>query len=690
MRRALAFVLMLVVSAVGGPAIAPAAGAVAQASGDQIDSRDAQTPVPRDRAVSNESVAADSPTIEKDVRLFLTPSEPGAVDVTVTYDVPTEVTSLTVSLPSDARDVETTSFSEADEGYEWDESTDPASIRFTMPANESTDGSRSTQLSGTTASPASVDPARAARPAQAGSYVFADVGDWAVVSVPQLGTGWGWRNVENVTLTESVSVAGEGSTGGEIAYLGPATVHTRTANGQTFSLVVPDAASMRETPRDVLDALAGASARLRIGARDDEVWMVAAPTDAPWGVRGIEYGGSDAWVVADSSLEDPGNVWLHEYVHTRQDFRTATSGRWLTEASAEYYSAFLALRGGYVSFAEFETYLEHGERDPWRNAVLAVPSTWESGANYVKGSLVVGDLDRRIRLATDSSSTMSDVLWLLNRHGGQVTNGDFLVAVASESSDDVAATAERFTESRAVPNMWTRLEHEDAFDTQPPRLNYEVVTYRVTGPFRNETFSSLPTLYVGETLTVEGIVENDGGATGTYSATLTLDGSSVASDGGELEPAETTALTLRHQFGTAGDYNLSIGRTPVPLTVVEPATVTVSSMSVSDTTVEAGDTVTVTIELENPTDRPAVGPVAVTLDGEQVGSVDAALPPGETVTRTLTVTARSDDSAVIAAGNESVTLNPESGGGAGPIPGFGAVAAVLAVALGAVLARRGR
>jgi hypothetical protein len=691
MRRVLVLVLLVVVSGIGGPAIAPAAGAVAETPDPEPDSRAGQAPSTSSGPTTKQSVGADSPTIQKDVRLFLTPTEPGAVDVTVTYDVPRELTSLTVRLPADARDVQTDSFSEGTDGYEWDETTDPASIRFTMPANESADTSRSLNVTGSNASAGPVEATRAGGSAQEGNFVFADVGDWALVSVPQLGTGWGWRSAENVTLTESVSVAGEGSTGGEIAFLGPSETHTRTANGQTFSLVVPEAASLRESPTDVLDALADASGRLRVGARDDEVWMVAAPTDAPWGVRGIEYGGNDAWVVADSSLEDPGNVWLHEYVHTRQDFRTATSGRWITEASAEYYSAFLALRGGYVSFAEFETFLEHGEREPWRDAVLSVPSTWESGANYVKGSLVVGEVDRRIRLATDSSSTMSDVLWALNRHGGQVTNGDFLVAVAAASSDDVASTVERLTESRAVPSMWTRLQHEAAFDAQPPRMNYEAVSYSVTGPFRNETFDSLPTLYVGETLTVEAFVVNDGGVPGTYTARLTLNGGPVARAGGELAPSESTAFTLAHEFGTAGEYNLSVGRTPVPVTVTEPATVRVASLSVSETRVEAGDDVTVTVKLENPTDRHAVGPVAVTLAGEQVGSVDASLAPGETATRTVAVTVEDGDSAVLAAGNESVTLNPAMDDrDAGPIPGFGAAGATLAVTLLALLARRER
>lgn len=671
MRRALALVVILAVSGIAGPSVAPAAGTSAE--------RPAGTPI--------DQSATDTPTVQKHVRLFLTPDEPGAVDVSVTYDVPSELTSLTVSLPGDARNVQTESFTEGADGYEWDTSTDPASIRFTMPANESIDGSRSQNVTGSNSGPSADESAHLHEASkslaleQEGRYAFVDTGDWALVSVPQLGTGWGWRNADKVTLDESVSVAGEGSTGGEIAYLGPVQTQTRTANGQEFTLVVPEAASMRESPSEVLDALGGASQRLRIGTRDAEVWFVAAPTAAPWGVQGVEYGGSDSWVLADASLEDPGNVWFHEYVHTRQAFQTARSGRWTVEATAEYYSALLSLRGGFVSFEQFETFLEHGEREPWRNAVLADPSTWDRGANYVKGALVAAEIDRQIRVATDSSTTMSDVLWALNRQDNQVTNGVFLQAVTSASNGTVAASAERFTESSDTPRMWTRRQHEEAFDTRPPRMEYEVEPYRVIGPFRNETYASPPTLYVGETLTVEALVANDGGATGTYTATLTRNGDSVAAEAGDLAPSESTVLSLRHRFEAAGDYNLSVGRTPAPLTVAEPATVTVRSLSVSEATVDADDSVTVTVELSNPTERPAIGPVAVTLDGEQVGTVNAALAPGGTATRTLTVTARSNDSAVLTAGNESVTLNPGTGGAGGPIPGFGPVAAVVALAV---------
>jgi hypothetical protein len=428
------------------------------------------------------SADAETPTIEQSIRLHLTPSEAGRIDVTVTYDVPEELTSLRVQLPDGATDVTSESFTESSDGYEWDGDTDPAELRFTIPANRSSTGAHSD-------GPRERDVA--GRSTQ-DTYSFVDAGSWALVTVPQLGTEWSWRNARDVTLTEDVAVDGEGSTGGEMAYLGSVEVHTRTANGQTFTLAVPERASMSESPGDVLDALSVASNQLRVGERDAEIWITAAPRDAEWIAQGIEYGGSDFWVVANAPLDVPGNVWLHEYVHTRQAFTTASSARWTTEATADYYAALLALEAGDIGFEAFRTYLGRGDDDPWRDAVLARPETWARGANYVKGSLVWGELDRRVRLETNSSATMTDVLWRLNQQNDQVSNDDVLAALADVSSNEVAGVGEQYTETPSTADMWSRFEHRRAFDTDPPLMQYDVQQYRVTGPFRNQSFDSPP------------------------------------------------------------------------------------------------------------------------------------------------------------------------------------------------------
>mgnify|MGYP000002911826 CR=1 FL=1 len=624
-------------------------------------------------AVEGESVAASaqSSPIRKHIELHRTPDDPGEIDVVATYEIPSAVTALRVRLPSGAERVESGSFTKTPDGYEWDGTTDPASIRFTLPANQSASGSRGPSVQAS------------------GDYSFVDVGEWALVTVPQLRTGWSYRGPEgSVTITESVTVAGEGSTGGEIAYLGPVEEYTRTANGQQFTLAVPKYASMAETPSRVLGALATASNRLHVGARDDDVWFVAAPTDADWGVRGVEYGGSDAWVLADARLDRASNVWFHEYVHTRQAFSTTESGRWTMEAGAEYYAGLLSLQTGYVSFDAFRAHLSRGERAPWRDAILAQPSTWSASANYLKGSLVWGDIDRRVRLATNSTATMADVLYRLNQRSEPVTNADVLAAVLDVSSPAVEEYANRYTGTREVPSAWTRSQHAAAFSTEPAHMKFDVREYRVSGPFRNETFTAPPTLYVGETLTVVGSVTNDGGRAGEYVATVSFEGDVLVTARGELAAGETAEVALDEEVGAAGTYNVTAGRTTVAVDVREPGAVAVSDLSVDQSRVQPGESVTATVTLSNPGDTPARGPVAVTLGENEVATVDAALAPGATATREVRVTVPNAGRYALAAGDASVTVTAGGIGTATGIPGFGAAVAVLAVLAAALLAAR--
>jgi PGF-CTERM protein len=101
--------------------------------------------------------------------------------------------------------------------------------------------------------------------------------------------------------------------------------------------------------------------------------------------------------------------------------------------------------------------------------------------------------------------------------------------------------------------------------------------------------------------------------------------------------------------------------------------------------VSAGDTVTATVTLSNPTDGPASGSLPVTLGDREVGTVEATLAPGESVERTVTFTAPESGSHELAVGDQTATITTGSGAS---VPGFGPVVALTALAAGAVLALR--
>jgi hypothetical protein len=212
--------------------------------------------------------------------------------------------------------------------------------------------------------------------------------------------------------------------GDRYALAGPTEVVTRSNAGRQVRVVVPVGATTGEDSAAIADALADATGRLDVGDRDGSVLAYAVP--------GVRRGGEsipardEFWVEADSRLDDPENVWLHEYVHTRQSFRLATDMRWFREASAEYYAARLSYEQGTVSERAFRRHLDGG---PSR-ATLTDPGTWESdGVPHHKGARVLAVLDRKIRAETDGHRSLEDAFRRLNRHDGTVSYAVFVRTV---------------------------------------------------------------------------------------------------------------------------------------------------------------------------------------------------------------------------------------------------------------------
>ncbi|WP_280585718.1 hypothetical protein, partial [Halorubrum sp. Boch-26] len=399
-----------------------------------------------------------------------TTGEPGTVGVTTRAAIPDRVTALRVTLLSgnDAA-VEADGFEPAaDAGpdrstWEWDGETAAPSLTYAMDAN---------------------DTVEEAGPLGArGTYRFVDTGRWALVRTPRTSASWSYTGQYDgqVRLTRENAVDGEGAASQAMAFLGPYEEHVREAGGQRYRLIVPAAADLEATPEAVFSVFESASTALQVGPRDETVFAVAAPTDSVgWGVRGLQVGAGDLWVRDTEPAGTADDVWTHEYVHTRQAYRTESSGRWITEASATYYAALFALDRGAADFDEFERTLARGERDPDASAVLAAPDTWERNPDYTKGALVAGEIDRRLRVATDGSASLSTVLRELNAAEEPITNEDVLDAIeaaAAEGADAETAAAlrveaERLTTTRETTEAWDRAAHAEALSETPAPEGY--------------------------------------------------------------------------------------------------------------------------------------------------------------------------------------------------------------------------
>ncbi|MDS0280673.1 hypothetical protein [Haloarcula onubensis] len=618
-------------------------------------------------------------------RYALTPDRPGSVRVTITYEMPDRVRSLETYLADDGTVTDTDGFARVNATtYEWDESTATPSITLTFDPNETT--------------------TRTGPEAASGRYLFADAGEWALFRGFRTTSRFSYSGSEP-GFTRRARTVGPGATGERVVYLGDVSTMERRANGQRFRLVVPEAAELSESPDAVLDSLTNASGSLRIGDRDERVVVFAAPTDGvEWAVRGLATGDSDVWVRDFERLDEPANVWVHEYVHTRQAFETTAETRWLTEATAQYYAAQLTLEQERIDFEAFRRELARGERSTYDDVVLAAPSTWTGNANYVKGALAAGRLDVVIRRATDQSGTLEGVLRELNERETRVTQAEFLAAVEATGGAEPRATAVAVTETSEALSMWDQRTQTRLFGAVPARISYALPTgtdgYRAGGPYRNDTVSATPVrLATGESLTVETVVSNRGGEAGAYNATLTVDGRAVTSAAGTVEAESERTVPLSHTFERAGEYTLGVGEETVTVVVEAPAQPTVGEVGVDSERVRAGETVVVTAAVRNDAAVPANGSVVFTRDGETVTrrvvtlapgrhtelSVDIELPTAGTVR--LGAGSATPVAVTVVAPTETATTDGTAGPSGASGPGFTATTAVLAV-LAALLARR--
>ena len=587
-------------------------------------------------------IQTDDNSIDIDHEFQLTPNEPGQIDVQWTFDIPDSVPVLNVTnLPAEAHNVDLNGFVQRSGELRWnedDQSTRTPSVTFTVSVNETTAD---------------------------GNLKYADTGDWALIRRPTLASVeyLYYTNQPEPTVTRTNSTAGEGVAGRAMVYLGPHETTTRTEHGQTFRLVVPEAATLRESKADIFDSVTDAADSLRVGERDERVTMFAAPTTVPWGVKGLQTGDSAFYTQANLTVDEADNTWVHEYVHTRQNFETTDATQWFTEASAEYYAALLTLKQSRIDFRAFSDSLGYGANQRYDDVTLATPSSWHDSANYEKGALVSGDLDRRIRLATDSSVSLQQVFKQLNGQRTAISQQRLLQVVENAGGQSVHDTAGQFTETTAGPEMWSQSAHNDAFTALPAQFaatfpDIGTDGFRIRGPYRNGTASG-SALVPGETLHADLTVSNVGGAEGSYDISVTKDGVPVTTLTGTATSGESVTETVSFTFEQPGNYRLATGADTLDVRVRDPAIPTVTDVYANRTTVQGGGGVRVTAVISNDENRPASGVVTLQQDGQSV--VDRSVKLDKNAGTRLTATARLSavGTTTFSAGEHSVDVTVE-------------------------------
>jgi len=626
-------------------------------------------------AVGTAAIAAPVAADEIDVDHTVgTADADGRVDVTTTVFVPDGTTGLRVTIPERTGVYETEGFTRVDDRtYEWTRSTDEPSLSYTMAGNVTVDRGAGER------------------------HLFAVTDEWAIVRSPRVALREPGSRVE---ADERYAVDGEGVAGPHITYLGPYSERTREATDQRFRLVVPEAADMTARPAVVLDSLADASARVGFGRRDPEVLVVVAPTTVEWAATGLQRGEADLWVRDVQAVDSNRNAWVHEYVHTRQDYEPTEATRWTIEGMAEYYGALLPYEAGRIDYESFRRKMERGTREEYDDVRLDDPDTWQDNeGDYEKGALVFGELDRRLR--TDADASLDEVIAVLG--DGDVTQADLLEAVEAAGGPGVRDDAERYTETTATLPVWSRTEHAEAFGG--PIIRHEFVGFAASGPYRSARLAE-PRIVTGETLEATVAVRNAGTEPGAFAVAFRVDGETVATERGTLEPGENATLTFTRRFDAPGEHELQARTATATVAVEEPAEPQVTGLSATPASAALGQTVRLRAVVDSGADRPAAGTVAIAVDGETVASEEVAVAGRTSVEATRSFDA--PGSYTVRAGERTATVQVrdetatpgtptagEGGGSAGgsaattptraDAPGLGAPLAVAALAGAAAL-----
>jgi len=640
-------------------------------------------------ASSTTATASGQPTIELTQRLSLLPDRPGTYSVSHRYRLPDNVGVMEVTVPEGASVRSTAGFVHQEgHTYEWDRSTDSPRIDYHNPANQTVD------QSGPIAGP--------------GQFIFVDVGEWALVSEPQVSHRWGWRRgTERVGLDSEMTTT-QGAAGDAIAYLGPYEQRTHTAHGQRFRLIIPETAALAERPSSLFDSLSDASDRLRVGERDDEVFLIAAPTKSgvQWGVRGLQGGPADMWVRDSERLGDPDNVWLHEYVHTRQGYTADSDAQWFTEGGATYYAALFSLEQDRISFSQFRNRLQRGEGH-YSGSVMTRPNTWSGSAEYHVGALTVGELDRQIRLASDRERSFQGVFQKMNAKDGTVSGVNFQRYLRETGGSSIARAGERYTTTTERPKIWGYQQHRTAFtDIEPARITYALSTadpLGVDGDYRSRSLDSAQSITVvpGERLSLRVTAENFGETAGDYEAVFRVNDNEQATRSGRLDPGRSTDLTFDHTFESTGIQTISVGDVSIRVDVQPPATASVSDVRVDRTTVAPGRPVTMTVDIRNDAAYPGALELQYTTNSEVIDTETVRLDADSRTTRTKEFRFDEPGSYVLGAGDRientvfvtvsDQAVDDEAGGETdSSAPGFGPAVAVFSLLAVSLLAARRR
>jgi len=146
----------------------------------------------------------------------------------------------------------------------------------------------------------------------------------------------------------------------------------------------------------------------------------------------------------------------------------------------------------------------------------------------------------------------------------------------------------------------------------------------------------------GKEVTVTVDVTNTGGLEGNYTCTLSVGRGANVQESKEVtldsEETKTITFTFTPSYTGGGSTNVQVGELTERIKTLRPADLEVSSVSISETIIEVGSSVTVTVSVRNWGDVEGTDTVALKIDGDSAGTQSISVSGGETGTARFTVT----------------------------------------------------
>lgn len=253
---------------------------------------------------------------------------------------------------------------------------------------------------------------------------------------------------------------------------GQTTVTRTLTNGSQLRVIVPSAPLHPNTQTrlgDLLDRLHRTSQRLTVGCHRNITWFVLPYSNQNGGITYFHDGTATVWVAGQSLARTDAELWVHEYVHTRQCFQLTQEMEWITEASASYYEEIYPYKT-MQNRAHFR--LPSSFTSPVHNeSTLTQPATWTTEElPYDKGAKVLMYLEYQLETNGTTDASIRTLFTWLNTRSKRVTYQMFrswVVARTTPAVGDWLDTHVAGNNTIRITHQHTQVIDSDQY-TRPP------------------------------------------------------------------------------------------------------------------------------------------------------------------------------------------------------------------------------